>query len=134
MDTLPVRRDDLHRDEVDGVNRFAVHAEGVDLSVIGDPARAVPAHAARAEDDRTLPHDAGLALDPQEPPVTVVDDEVVARRARKGPQDAAARADERCCDLKLGEVAACRGLASFVHETVSGRVLRSVIVRRGPAV
>jgi hypothetical protein len=62
------------------------------------------ADAVDAEDDSSISQDAGLALNPGQRPVLVVDREVISRSWGKRLEHAVARPRQGEGDLKLGEM------------------------------
>src|SRR5687768_1660148 len=74
--------DGFDRHEVRRGSARAIHPEGVDLSLVSLCTGVVTAHAVHAKEHAALAKNAGLALDPRERPVLVVDEQVVARCRR----------------------------------------------------
>ena len=73
----PTRADRGHRHEIARVGLRAVHAERVDLPLIADGLRAVPADAVQPEFNAALTEPACLALNADKGAILVVDDQVV---------------------------------------------------------
>ena len=65
------------RDEIRTSRAVAIHAEGVDLPLIGLTGGSMAADTVDAENDSSIAEDSALALDPCERPILVVDREVV---------------------------------------------------------
>jgi hypothetical protein len=60
-----------------------------------------------------------LALNSDEAPVAVMDDQVMATSGRNRPEDALAGSDQRDGDLKFGEIAEARRIPHSRADTVA---------------
>ena len=77
-------RDRVDRNEIHAFRIRAIHAEGVDLSAVSLRSRIVSAHAVDTKQDAAVPKHAGLALDPCERAILIVDKQVVTQADESG--------------------------------------------------
>jgi hypothetical protein len=83
----------------------AIHAEGLDLSLVGDPLWTARVRIANPKADEAVPEEPRLALDPHDCSTAVIDGEVIAQSSRQWTQHALSRAHESRGNLEFGQIA-----------------------------
>ena len=80
-------------------------AERLDLSLVWDPAWTTCVRVANPKRDEAVSEDPGLALDPHDGSIAVIDGEVITQARRERSEHPLTRAHEGCGNLELGQIA-----------------------------